>query len=538
MLEITPLRGKGSKGDMKSILRFAGAFLTMLLICSCSKTQKSSEPLICHVGGTMAPIMKRIAEVYSGESGIKVEINSAGSGELLAYIQGQKSGDVYVCHDPFIDILMQKWKMGVDGWQVAELTPVIVVAKGNPKKIKGIHDLTRKDVRVILTDYQLSSLGRMLPTIFSKAGIDFDKLNQEKKIITNKSGGYTANYVKMNNADAGMVWKAVWKLRDDALDFIPIDEHLPIPYVDTVTSATKKKYWLTPLRVTVATLKCSKQPEEARKFAEFIASKRCGGALKEYGFTMSGNQKLYREGEALPAAAVALSLPGKEKPVVLYAGAGMRRAVDSLIAVFKKNTGITVDADYSGSGIILARAVGSTDVDLFMPGDLWYLDQLQEKTGKIMSRHDVSYFVPTLIVRKGNPKNIKGLQDLTRSDLRVAFGEAKSCQVGRLTTEILAKNGIERSSIKAKESTTVNELGVWVKMNNADVAIVWDAIAANISDDVDTVSIPNEKNIISTVGVGLLRTSERKENARKFIEFMTGGEGRKILDDNGYTTNL
>ena len=522
---------------MKNILKFAGALLTALLICSCSKTQKSSEPLICHVGGTMAPIMKRLAEVYSKESGIKVEINSAGSGELLAYIQGQKSGDVYVSHDPFIDILMQKWKMGVDGWQLAELTPGIVVQKGNPKKIRGLHDLTRDDVRVILTDYQLSSLGRMLPVIFNKAGIDFDKLNKEKKIITNKSGGYTANYVKMKNADAGMVWKAVWKLRDDALDYVPIDEQLPIPYVDTVTSATKKKYWLTPMRVTVATLTCSKQPEEARKFAEFIASKRCAGTFEEYGFTMSGNQKLYENGKALPAASAALALPGNEKPIVLYAGAGLRRAVDKLIAAFKQKTGMTVDADYAGSGIILARAVNSTNIDLFMPGDIWYVEQLQEKTGKVKSKHHVSYFVPVIVVAKGNPKEVKGLNDLTRKDLRIALGEADSCQVGRLTTQILKKNGIKRSSITAKESTTVNELGVWIKMNNADVAIVWNAIAANISEDVDTVSIPKEKNIISTVCIGLMRTSECKENARKFIEFMTGAEGHRILEENGYTTN-
>ena len=89
--------------------------------------------------------------------------------------------------DPFIDILMQKWKLGVDGWLLAELTPVIVVQKGNPKKVHDIKDLTREDVRLILTDYKLSSLGRMMSTIFGKADIDFEDLNKKKKIITNSS---------------------------------------------------------------------------------------------------------------------------------------------------------------------------------------------------------------------------------------------------------------------------------------------------------------------------------------------------------------
>ncbi len=523
---------------MKRIVRCCGVILAGLLISSCSRTQKSSEPLICHVGGTMLPVMQKIAEVYTEETGVKVEMNSAGSGELLAHIQGQKKGDVYVSHDPFMDILMQKWKMGVDGWQIAELTPVIVVAKGNPKNVTGIKDFAREDLRIILTDYELSSLGHMLPTIFGKAGIDFAQLNKEKKIITNKSGGYAANYVKMNNADASIVWNAVWKLRADALDCIPIDEQLPTPYVDAVTSASSKKYWLSPLRVTLATLACSKQPKAARKFAEFVASKHCASIFDDYGYTVSTPQQFYANGEALPAATAKLALSANDKPVVMYAGAGLRRAVDKLITAFKGKTGITVEVDYGGSGIILARAVNASDVDLFLPGDVWYLDQLQEKSGKVLSREKVSYFVPALMVRKGNPKDIKGIEDLVRPDLRVGFGEVNSCEIGRITQQILDENNIDRSSISAKESTTVNELGVWVKMNNIDVAMTWDAIAANISDDVDIIPIPKEKNRISTVEIGLLKNSPQEANAKLFIEFIIGAEGRVILKDNGYTLDV
>ncbi len=520
---------------MKKILFSLGA---LLLALSCSRTQRGGEPLICHVGGTMTPVIEKIAAAYTAETGVRIEINSAGSGELLAHIQGQQSGDLYVCHDPFIDILMQKWKLGVDGWQIAELTPGIVVQKGNPLKIRDLHDLTRKDVRLMLTDYQLSSLGAMLPTIFSKAGIDFDTLNRDKKIVTNKSGGYAANYVTMKNADAAIVWKAVWKLREDALDYIAIDEHLPIPYVDSVTSATQKRYWLTPMRVTVATLKSSKQPEEARKFAEFLASHRCLSTLDDYGFTVSGSRKLYENGRALPAAAGVAAAPGDAKPVVLYAGAGLRRAVDALIADFRGRSGITVEADYGGSGIILARAVDSTRADIFMPGDLWYVDQLQEKSGKVESRHDIAYFVPVIITGKGNPKGVKGIEDFTRPDLRIAVGEASSCQIGRITADIFAKNGVDAAAVRAKESTTVNELGVWVKMNNADAAIVWDAIAANLGADVEVIPIPREKNIISAVVAGILRTGDRREQAKAFIDFITGAEGRRILEEKGYTVNL
>ena len=258
-------------------------FLTLLLVGCSKKRSNSPEPLICHIGGTMRPVIAELAEKYSKKTGLKIEINSGGSGELLAHIEMSKNGDVYVCHAPFADILRQKG-LGDRIWTIAELRPVIIVRKGNPKKILGLQDLMRKDVELALTDYKLSTLGRMMSTIFTKAGIDFNKLNKSKRINTNKSGSYVANLVKMGNADAGIVWNAVAYLRRDSLDVVSISDFLPIPGIDLVTSATGKSYPLTPVRVSVATLKCSKNRSEAAKFAEFLASPSSRKVFKRYGY--------------------------------------------------------------------------------------------------------------------------------------------------------------------------------------------------------------------------------------------------------------
>ena len=123
---------------------------------------------------------------------------------------------------------------------------------------------------------------------------------------------------------------------------------------------------------------------------------------------------------------------------------------------------------------------------------------------------------------------------MNSDDVRVALGRAKACQVGRISGRILKKNGLDRADLSPKESLTVNELGVWVKMSDVDAAIVWDAIAANIADSVEVIEIPVDRNIISRVVVGLMRTSKDKEAARRFIDFMTGQKGRAILKKNGY----
>jgi molybdate transport system substrate-binding protein len=197
-----------------------------------------------------------------------------------------------------------------------------------------------------------------------------------------------------------------------------------------------------------------------------------------------------------------------------------------------------VDVDYAGSGVLITRAKGDPDADLFMPGDVWYVDRLEEVTGNVAERVQVSYLIPTIIVAKGNPKNVASLQDFARGDLKVALGNPQACQVGRLCVQIFANVGLDSASLNAKESFTVNELGLWVQMNDVDAAIVWDAVAQSIRESVEIVEIPKGVNEISTVVCARLRSASHPKEAQRFMQFLVGPEGRRILKEQGYRTEL
>jgi len=220
----------------------------------------------------------------------------------------------------------------------------------------------------------------------------------------------------------------------------------------------------------------------------------------------------------------------------LYTGAGMREAVEALTAAFQRETGIVVDADYAGSGVLISRAKGDPQADLFMPGDVWYVDRLAEVTDNVAQRIQVSYFVPTIIVAKGNPKKVSSLKDLARPDLKVALGNPQACQIGRLSVQIFAKVGLDSAALNAKESFTVNELGLWVQMRDVDAAIVWDAVAAGIRESVDTVEIPQAVNEISTVVCARLKSAPHPKEAQRFLQFLVGPTGQRLLREKGYRT--
>lgn len=227
-----------------------------------------------------------------------------------------------------------------------------------------------------------------------------------------------------------------------------------------------------------------------------------------------------------------------DNAVKLYAGAGLRKGVDELVKAFARQSDVRIDVEYGGSGPMMTRAKIQKDGDLFMPGDVGWVDQLHGDSGIVEDRKFVAYFVPVIIVRKGNPEKILKLEDLFRKGLKIALGN-EFCQVGKASEKILKKNGLDIKDIDPKRlmrSKTVNELGLFVKTKRADAAIVWDAIAINNADALDMIEIPLERNLISRVVVGMLSTGRHKDEARKFVDFISGPTGREILKRYGYRT--
>ena len=500
---------------------FISAFTLMGLIVlffgGCGS--KKAEPLLCYVGGTMRPAMEEIAGIYEKKTGQKVNLDFADSGQLLIRIETMRRGDIYVCHDPFLGSLKKKG-LCRDAWTIAAIKPMIAVPKGNPKNIRGIMDLARPGLRLGLTDEFYSTCGHINKIMFEKSGAQ--ELIERNIITRTRTGSEVANAVYIGNIDAAIVWNAVIYLRRDKLDAVKIEpEFYPDPEVDVVTSATFGVIDLSNISVTLATLECSKQPEKARAFAEFVANSTGRNIFRKHGFSPASPDE-------------------KNEELYLYSGAGLRPVVSEIVENFSKETGKNVICDYSGSGVLTSRIKLAMRGDLFLPGDVFYIEQL-EKEGLIVSKKMVCYFIPVILVKKGNPKGIHTIHDLVRPGIRLGLGNPDACAIGRRSMKIFEKNGIDKKFIDrnlAFSSMTVNELGIQIRMVKIDAAIVWDPIAAYYGESADTVVIPGERNIISNVVIGLLTFSKSQKSAQQFMEYIAGERGKAILRNHNYTTVL
>jgi len=265
---------------MKKILTLSLLSFLFLGMNGCVK--KESGPLLCYVGGTMRPAMEELKKLYEAKTGQKVDYNQGESGTLIIQIDETKKGDLFVCHDPFMVGLRNK-QLEEKSWVMASVRPVIVVAKGNPKEITGIKSLAKKGLKIILTHPTYSTMGHLVPLMATKAGVwDSIKANV---VSETRSGGEAANAVGLGTADAAIVWNAVAFLRTDKLDTVSVEPDFQLKTgVDGVTSATYGALDMGCIKVTISTLKCSKQAEKAKKFAEFCVSPEVKSVWEKFGF--------------------------------------------------------------------------------------------------------------------------------------------------------------------------------------------------------------------------------------------------------------
>jgi len=232
----------------------------------------------------------------------------------------------------------------------------------------------------------------------------------------------------------------------------------------------------------------------------------------------------------------------EEDGLFLYCGAGIRPAMEDLRTDFTRSTGVPVRVTYAGSGCLLSMLTFARSGDLYMPGERYYVDQAKAD-GHLKEDVTVAYFVAVVMVQKGNPKGIRSLADLARSDLRVGIGHPDTVACGLVAKKILEKAGVweaVKANIDARGACTATamELTNALALNALDAAINWDAMAFPVRDRIGILTIPREQNVEVPIPLGSLTWSTRKRDAARFVEFAQSAAGAQSFAKHGYHTSL
>ena len=226
--------------------------------------------------------------------------------------------------------------------------------------------------------------------------------------------------------------------------------------------------------------------------------------------------------------------------LIVFCGAGIRPPVAELLQEFEKEHQVTINTDYAGSEILLSKIRLSKMGDVYIPGDRHYIKQAQD-VSFITHDSDLCYFIPSILVKKGNPLGIHTLADLAHKKVRLGTGDPKACAIGKKTKKLFEKNNISAESLKENlkyQSTTVNELGLQVDIGRLDAVIVWDATQALFPNSTELIHIPLNKNIISTVAAGTLTFSKSPQKAQELVNFLASAQSKKTFKKHHYTIDI
>jgi molybdate transport system substrate-binding protein len=140
-----------------------------------------------------------------------------------------------------------------------------------------------------------------------------------------------------------------------------------------------------------------------------------------------------------------------------------------------------------------------------------------------------------LLVRSGNPKNIRGVADLALDDVRVAISSAtrEPASFESYAATLRAQGGPEFVDGLMKKPTTTSPQAVHHRENPqliydgvADVAPMYyhfgAYLKARMPESFDYVPLAAEGNYIDSLAVSVIRNAPRRPAALAWVEFMRG----------------
>jgi molybdate transport system substrate-binding protein len=261
---------------VRSRIRSAPALLVMaVLLAACGASETPSVG--SSGGGAATPTEIKVFAAASltaafGKLGedftatnpqTKVTFNFAGSQALATQIQQGAPADVFASADT---TNMDKVADLVTTPEVFTSNLLqIIVAKGNPTGIKGLADLAREDLKVVLAAPEVPA-GR-----YAKQVLDARKVTVKLVSLEDNVKGVVTK-VSLGEADAGIVYLTDVAAGGDTVEGvdIPADQNAPATYP-------------------IAVVKASANQAQARAFVEYVRGTQGQQVLESYGFLPAGS---------------------------------------------------------------------------------------------------------------------------------------------------------------------------------------------------------------------------------------------------------
>lgn len=226
--------------------------------------------------------------------------------------------------------------------------------------------------------------------------------------------------------------------------------------------------------------------------------------------------------------------------LVVYCAAALRPPLEKIAAEYQERYGVEIRLQYGGSASLLSQIEVSKTGDLFLAADVSHVD-LARKKNLVAEQLPMGWLQAVLAVRKGNPKQVRGVADLARNDVRVALGDPNQAEIGRQTRRLLEHSG-HWAAVKENVTRhgvfkpTEPDVAVDVQIGSVDAAIVWESTAARL-EGIETLDPPELQTGRSLFALAVLESSKTPTAALHFARYAAACDrGLETFRRSGFET--
>ncbi len=239
-----------------------------------------------------------------------------------------------------------------------------------------------------------------------------------------------------------------------------------------------------------------------------------------------------------PAAAPGIGT-GTETPVIVFAAASLKTALDAVAAAWKINTGKTASIAYASSGSLAKQIEQGAPADIFISADLNWMDTL-EKAKLIRAETRRRLLGNKLVLIEPSDADTK-LEIVKGFDLAAATGDGKIavCALDLGTGGIYAKEALTSLGIfasvepKLAQADTIRNALSLVSRGEAKFGIVF-ATDAKADPKVKVVgTFPASSHSPIVYPIALVETSVNPD-AAFFMSYLTSQAATKIFSGQGF----
>ena len=215
--------------------------------------------------------------------------------------------------------------------------------------------------------------------------------------------------------------------------------------------------------------------------------------------------------------------------VTVLAAASLQGAFEEIEkTVEKDNPGLDVTFDFQGSQDLVASLAGGDSADVLATANNSTMKTAADQK-LVGSQTEFATNVLTLIVPKGNPKRITGLDSSLDGANLVICAPEVPC--GEATKKLAQAQGITLKPVSEEQKVT--DVRGKVESGEADAGIVYTTDAAAAKDKADKIDIP-DGGVVNHYPIAPTAKPENPAGAQAFIDAVTGKAGQEILTKHGF----